>query len=194
MVALGIAKSARVTKRNSVDCRLVISDCSSDPMMKSYISKALFMSFSRSSSERERDPVELHVEEIDRDRIFDIGGVEQTQLAVERLTRGEELQAPEFVDQLMLAIDDDDRAFAAHGALQILGDEILQRIGLARAAAGDDPMMRRADGLRNFRAKRCCRMPANGVPARKGEGSSRWCGSASFGGLLYLPRATPEMR
>ena len=53
IVASGIANSARVTNRNNVDCRLVISACKSEPMMKSYISSALLVSRSRSSGERE---------------------------------------------------------------------------------------------------------------------------------------------
>ena len=106
---------------------------------------------------RERsEPIEAHVEEIDGDRILDVGGVEDAELAVERLTGCEELQAPEILDQLALAVEDDDRAFAACRALQILGDEILQRGGLARAGAGDDPMMRRAGFGRNVDGKRGC--------------------------------------
>ena len=123
-------------------------------MMKSYISSALLVSRSRSSGERECEPIEVHVEEIDGDRILDVGGVEDAELAVERLAGCEELQAPEFLDQLPLAVENDDRAFAAHRALQILCDEILQGGRLARAGTRDDPVMRRAGRRRNIDGKR----------------------------------------
>ena len=54
----------------------------------------------------------------------------------------EEFEAPEGFDELALAVEDDEGAFAARGALQILGDEIEQGGGLARAGAGDDPVVR----------------------------------------------------
>ena len=101
-----------------------------------------------------REPIEVHVEEIEGDRIFDVGGVEDAELAVERLAGSEEFQAPEVLDQLALAVEDDEGAFAAHGALQILGDEILQRGGLARAGAGDDPVVRGAGLRRDVDGKR----------------------------------------
>ena len=100
------------------------------------------------------EPIEAHVEEIDGDRIFDVGRVEDAELAVERLAGREEFQAPELLDQLALAVEDDDRAFAAHRALQVLGDEILQGGGLARVGSGDDPVMRASRALRNFGAER----------------------------------------
>ena len=91
-----------------------------------------------------REPVEAHVEEIESDRVLDVGGVEDAELAVEGLAGSEELQSPEVLDQLALAVEDDERAFAARRALQILGDEILQGGGLARAGAGHDPVVRGA--------------------------------------------------
>ena len=132
------------------------------------------------------EPIEVHVEEIDGDRILDVGRVEDAELAVERLAGREELQAPELLDQLPLAVENDDRAFAAHRALQILGDEILQGGRFARAGARDDPVMRGSRALRNLVPSGVARMPANGVPSRNGEGSSRWCGSSSFGGFGML--------
>ena len=116
------------------------------------------------------EPVEVHVEEIDRDRIFDVGGVEDAELAVERLAGREELQAPELLDQLALAVENDDRTFAAHGALQILGDEILQGGGLARAGAGDDPVMRGSRRLREFRAERRGKNAGERRALKKGRG------------------------
>ena len=104
-------------------------------------------------------------------------------------------ETPELFDRVPLAVEDDDRAFAAHGALQILGDEISERGRFARVGAA-----RRSTGAKSARAwvfrRRIRRREnsANGVPARKGEGSSRWCGSSSLGGLACLPRGTPETR
>ena len=65
-------------------------------------------------------------------------------LTIERLTGREYLQAPEVLDQLALAVEDDEGAFAARGALQILGYQIEQGGGLARAGASDDPVVRSA--------------------------------------------------
>ena len=100
-----------------------------------------------------REPIEVHVEEIEGDRVLDVGSVEDAKLAVERLAGREELQAPELLDELPLAIEDDEGAFAAHGALQILRDEILQRGRLARAGAGDDPVVRVVRALPGWRRR-----------------------------------------
>jgi hypothetical protein len=154
IVASGIAKRARVTNRKRVDCRLVISACKSDPMMKSYISRALLVSRLQVERGEGREPVEMHVEEIESDRIFDVGGVEDAELAVERLSRSEEFEAREGFDELPLAVEDDEGAFAVCGALQILGNEIEQGGGFARAGACDDPVVRSAGLRRDIDGKR----------------------------------------
>ena len=136
----------------------------------------------------------MHVEEIDRDRIFDVGGVEDAELAVERLTGREEFEAPELLDQLALAVEDDDRAFAARCALQILGDEILQGGGLAGAGSGDDPMMRSSRALRNLRAERRGKNAGERRALKKGRGIVEVMRLVEFRRLGCLPRATPEMR
>jgi hypothetical protein len=46
----------------------------------------------------------------------------------------------------MLAVEHDDGALAAHCPLEVLGDGILQRVGLAGAGTGNHPMVRAAGG------------------------------------------------
>ena len=76
-------------------------------------------------------------------------------------------------DELPLAVEDDEGEFAACGALKILGDEIEQGGGFARAGAGDDPVVRSAGLRRDIDGKRGREEARERRAVRNGEGSSR---------------------
>ena len=95
------------------------------------------------------EPIHSHVKEIEGDGKFNIGGVEQTEFSVERLTRGKKFKIGKLFNQLMLAIEHDNRTFVMDGAFQILRDQILQGRCFASAGSRDDPVVRHPQGLRN---------------------------------------------
>ena len=97
------------------------------------------------------EPLQPHVEEVERDGVFDIGGVDQDEFAVEQVAFGEERQTREHRDQRVLRIDDHDRRLAVRDALQIVHQHVGDRIGLAVPSAAHDPMMLEARLLRQLK-------------------------------------------
>ena len=192
---MGIAKSARVTKWNKVACRLVISACNSEPMMNSYISSALLVIFSRSSGEtfdKRSSRMSKRLMAIG----YSMSAASETQSLPSRGWPGANIFRPPSsrINWRWLS-----RMTSEHsprdGALHVLGDEVSAARSSCRRRcrqrSNDATFLRAAE----FRPESgVARVPANGVPSRKGEGSSRLRGSSSFGGFAYFARGTPEMR
>ena len=89
------------------------------------------------------------IEQVERHRPFDVVRIDDDNPVVQRLTRRKDFEPRDLVDQVALAVDDDDRALSPFDGLQVFGDQVLQGLGLAVAGAGDDVMVFEPDLIRN---------------------------------------------
>ena len=77
--------------------------------------------------------------------------IDEAQLAIQPSSRTEFFQARNGADHVALRVDDNDRRLGLGDDLQVLCNQILQRLRLAVTRTGNNPAVFEADALRDFK-------------------------------------------
>ncbi len=83
-------------------------------------------------------PIDADLEEVEGDRPFDVARIDHDDPLVKRRAGREAREVRDLANEITLAIEHDDGALAPLDGFEILADQVLQRLRLAVAGAGDD--------------------------------------------------------
>ena len=82
-----------------------------------------------------------NIKEIERNRPFNVCGVNDNELAFKLTTFGKNSHIGYIFNEVTLAIDNNERTLFSRHHLQIVGNEILERLSLTMTGSGNNMMM-----------------------------------------------------